>query len=327
MDKGERKAARGNRQGFTLGELLIVVAILMVLAAVAIPTGLYQLEKVRETVDIAHLRQAKSAAAAYFITNPPKNKYTRKYYDVYSGELVDWIYQGPVDAIPRYGKGTGAKGLGLWTESGLKYNDNLDVRDCLIMVTADQDGNICCGWVKPQYAIRADPFTFLATLQEDGKTYLFPTRSASQWNRGQLADPNLLTIDNELRATVNQSENTDEIEQLYYTLQMYYNDSLAKLSDHDVIKDDLMLALRIELFYGIQVYSVSEDAQKAINYFEKTVFQRRMCDAEAITIATQFWAKIAEFNNNNLTQFDTATGATKAYGWGNEKVTEVSSGS
>ena len=98
---------------------------------------------------------------------------------------------------------------------------------------------------------------------------------------------------------------------------MYYNDSLAKLSDHDVIKDDLMLALRIELFYGIQVYSVSEDAQKAINYFEKTVFQRRMCDAEAITIATQFWAKIAEFNGTDVDNLsvDTKTGATPTLEW------------
>ena len=316
MDKAAWKLARRMRRGFTLGELLVVVAIIGVLVAVAIPTFNYQLEKAREAVDIAHLRQAKSAAVAYFTTNPPKNRISRKYYDVYSGELVEWVYQEPVEAIPLYGKGTKAKGLGLWTENGLKYNDNLDVRDCLIMVTADQDGNICCGWVKPKYAIRADPFTFLATwTDENGKKFLFPTRSASNWNGGRPSDSNLLDIDNDLTNTVNRDDNSEEIEKIYYTLQMYYQSDLDKLNTHNEIKNDPMLALRIELFFGTRVMSVSDDASEGNNFFQQTIFQRLMCDAEAVTIATQFWARIAEFNENDLTKFDTVTGATKALGW------------
>ena len=47
-----------NRKGFTLAELLIVVAIIAVLVAIAIPIFTAQLEKSREATDAANLRSA-----------------------------------------------------------------------------------------------------------------------------------------------------------------------------------------------------------------------------------------------------------------------------
>ena len=47
-----------NREGFTLAELLIVVAIIAVLVAISIPVFSGQLEKAREAVDAANLRAA-----------------------------------------------------------------------------------------------------------------------------------------------------------------------------------------------------------------------------------------------------------------------------
>ena len=47
-----------NRKGFTLAELLIVVAIIAVLTAIAIPVFTTQLEKSREGVDAANIRSA-----------------------------------------------------------------------------------------------------------------------------------------------------------------------------------------------------------------------------------------------------------------------------
>ena len=47
-----------NRKGFTLAELLIVVAIIAVLVAVAIPIFGSQLEKSREAADLANVRSA-----------------------------------------------------------------------------------------------------------------------------------------------------------------------------------------------------------------------------------------------------------------------------
>ena len=47
-----------NNKGFTLAELLIVVAIIAVLVAIAIPIFTAQLEKAREATDLANLRGA-----------------------------------------------------------------------------------------------------------------------------------------------------------------------------------------------------------------------------------------------------------------------------
>ena len=52
-----------NKKGFTLVEMLIVVAIIAVLAAIAIPSGLNALDKAHEATDEADLRTAKTLAA------------------------------------------------------------------------------------------------------------------------------------------------------------------------------------------------------------------------------------------------------------------------
>lgn len=50
-----------NKKGFTLAELLIVVAIIAVLVAIAIPVFTARLEQSRETTDLANLRSAYAA--------------------------------------------------------------------------------------------------------------------------------------------------------------------------------------------------------------------------------------------------------------------------
>lgn len=56
---------KNNKKGFTLAELLIVVAIIAVLVGISIPVFTNQLEKSREAVDAANLR----AAYAEVMTN------------------------------------------------------------------------------------------------------------------------------------------------------------------------------------------------------------------------------------------------------------------
>ena len=59
-----------NKKGFTLAELLIVVAIIAVLVAIAIPVFSSQLEKSRESTDAANIRSAYAEVVASALTDP-----------------------------------------------------------------------------------------------------------------------------------------------------------------------------------------------------------------------------------------------------------------
>ena len=59
---------RLNKKGFTLAELLIVVAIIAVLVAIAIPIFTAQLEKSRESTDAANLRSACSELQTKYLS-------------------------------------------------------------------------------------------------------------------------------------------------------------------------------------------------------------------------------------------------------------------
>ena len=56
-----------NNKGFTLAELLIVVAIIAVLVAIAIPVFTNQLEKSREATDLANIRSGYAAAMTQYL--------------------------------------------------------------------------------------------------------------------------------------------------------------------------------------------------------------------------------------------------------------------
>jgi len=56
-----------NNKGFTLAELLIVVAIIAVLVAIAIPVFTSQLEKSREATDAANIRSAYAEVVTHYL--------------------------------------------------------------------------------------------------------------------------------------------------------------------------------------------------------------------------------------------------------------------
>lgn len=69
-----RKMRENGKKGFTLAELLIVVAIIAVLVAISIPIFSAQLEKSREATDEANIRSAYAEVSANLLTDESYNK-------------------------------------------------------------------------------------------------------------------------------------------------------------------------------------------------------------------------------------------------------------
>ena len=61
-----------NRKGFTLMEMLIVVAIIAILVAIAIPTFNNSLNKARVATDAANIRAAYAEVMVKYLENPDK---------------------------------------------------------------------------------------------------------------------------------------------------------------------------------------------------------------------------------------------------------------
>lgn len=76
---------KNNKKGFTLAELLIVVAIIAVLVAIAIPIFTSQLEKSRQAADAANIRSAYAEAMVMAIekgsgsATTPKMQHTQSW--------------------------------------------------------------------------------------------------------------------------------------------------------------------------------------------------------------------------------------------------------
>ena len=71
------KISKQNKKGFTLAELLIVVAIIGVLVAISIPIFTTQLEKSREATDLSNVRSAYAQVVADYLTNSGTSSYTK----------------------------------------------------------------------------------------------------------------------------------------------------------------------------------------------------------------------------------------------------------
>ena len=69
------KKITNKKDGFTLAELLIVVAIIAVLTAIAIPVFTSQLEKAREATDMSNLRAAYAEVATEYLANGATKPY------------------------------------------------------------------------------------------------------------------------------------------------------------------------------------------------------------------------------------------------------------
>ncbi len=147
---------KASRHGFTVAELLIVVAIIAVLVGTAIPIFRKKVEKSREAYDIYTMRQAASAAVDLYYMNltdsasagkaglswngspghPTANAYGA--YDPGTGKFYE-TRDALISAIKKpYGKGTKTKGgadyyMGSDTTSA--YMANEDYNNAVVMVS------------------------------------------------------------------------------------------------------------------------------------------------------------------------------------------------
>ena len=85
------KKARENKKGFTLAELLVVVAIVGILVAISIPVFTAQLGKARRATNQANLRAAKAAAVAEYLTSDDTQG-ADKFYK-YNRNLLGGLYR------------------------------------------------------------------------------------------------------------------------------------------------------------------------------------------------------------------------------------------
>ena len=123
-----------NQKGFTLMEMLIVVAIIAILVAVSIPIFTSQLEKAREATDQANVRAAIAVAVSEYLTDvytfTGGTTLVTRYYDAAAGSLLEnnTITTG-------YGKGTAAGDI------------NEDNANKILWVKISDAGIVTTGWI------------------------------------------------------------------------------------------------------------------------------------------------------------------------------------
>ena len=123
-----------SKKGFTLAELLIVVAVIAILVAIAIPVFNTQLDKARAAVDQANLRSASSMAASDYLMFSRSGAQTY-YFNKTSSQATD----GGTDNLSiNY---TDAKAGTLSTSKGDITGQSTDNKEKTIVVTVT-DGKV-----------------------------------------------------------------------------------------------------------------------------------------------------------------------------------------
>ena len=120
-----------NKKGFTLMEMLIVVAIIAILVAVSFPVFNAQLGKAQKATDQANVRAAKAVAMATYLTADPVVAFV-KYYDADKGIIVP----NATDVNVVYGKSSST------VEGATGIPDKK-----IIKVTVDGNGEFEAAWV------------------------------------------------------------------------------------------------------------------------------------------------------------------------------------
>ena len=184
------------KRGFTIAELLIIVAIVGFLVAVSVPLFTAQLEKTRETADIHTMRVAASLGQQFYYagvtnkesaekagmqwwksgsdTSPKSNAFAIYIPD--KGVFSDKNYDDSIDAgLKAYGKGTKFDGgKDLMREGNLRvYDPTLDYTNAVVQVSIFPNGDdkrVEVAWKKLQKG-NGRPFIGNGEMGKDGYKY------------------------------------------------------------------------------------------------------------------------------------------------------------
>lgn len=145
------KAKLKKQGGFTLVEMLIVVAIIAILIAISIPLISASLERAREAVDDANERSAVSLGYAYYLTSNKAGEDFKtgvtKYYNVTKNHATDTVTNtinegGLSDTPPTEGYGQGTE-IGDVTKDRRNSYIELTIKD----PATETDSVVTAKWV------------------------------------------------------------------------------------------------------------------------------------------------------------------------------------
>ena len=125
-----------NNKGFTLAELLIVVAIIAVLVAIAIPVFTSQLEKSREATDISNIRSAYAEVVAAGLVDPSNTGL--KATVTYKQQVDDW----------QTDKNTEIAGIKLSALTAPKNGESIEIE--WVPASGSTDAHVTIGGVNAQ---------------------------------------------------------------------------------------------------------------------------------------------------------------------------------